>query len=146
MSHIDGLIVRELSSEEFPLILPLIEKQNAKIPPVELRRRLEQMRFHHYHCIAAFDGNRIVGVAGYWLGARFWCGEFLDADNVVVDESVRSRGVGKALMDWLEGKARELGCKLLVLDSYVTYARAHKFYFREGYEIVGYHFTKTLNP
>jgi GNAT superfamily N-acetyltransferase len=140
------LTVRELTPDEFPLILPLVEKQNPKIAPDELRRRLDQMRLHRYHCIAAFEGQRMVGVAGYWLGARLWCGEYLDADNVVVEESVRSRGVGKALMNWLEAKAAELGCRLLVLDSYVTYARAHKFYFREGYEITGYHFTKAIHP
>ena len=140
------IIIRELRFDEFPLIMPLVERHNAKVTPEELQRRLEIMKRHDYHCIAAFDGDRIVGVAGYWLGTRFWCGEYLDADNVIVDETLRSRGVGKALMDWLEAKAKELGCKLLVLDSYVTYVRAHKFYFREGYEITGYHFTKSMNP
>ena len=136
------ITVRELSVEEFPLILPLIEKHNSKIAPEELRRRLEVMSTHHYHCIAAFDGEQIVGVAGYWLGARFYCGEFMDVDNVVVDESLRSHGIGSLMMDWLEAKARELGCKVVVLDSYVTFAGAHRFYFRQGYEILGYHFKK----
>jgi hypothetical protein len=31
---------------------------------------------------------------------------------------------------------------VVALDSYVTYAGAHKFYFRRGYEIVGFHFIK----
>jgi len=48
------------------------------------------------------------------------------------------------MMDYLEDKARQLQCKLIVLDSYVTYAGAHKFYFRRGYEITGYHFTRAV--
>ena len=136
------IIVRELAIDELPRILPLIEKHNAKIEPAELRRRLELMIPQGYHCIAALDGDRIVGVAGYWLGARFYCGEYMDVDNVVVDESLRSRGIGLKLMDWLHAKAKELGCRVVMLDSYVTFARAHKFYFRQDYEIIGYHFSR----
>lgn len=139
---LDDITVRELALEELPLILPLIERHNAKIEPAELLRRLKVMVSHGYHGIAAFDGSRIVGVAGYWLGARFYCGEYMDVDNVVVDETLRSRGVGLMMMDWLHAKAREQGCKVVVLDSYVTYARAHKFYFRQDYEILGYHFSR----
>ena len=140
-----GPAIRELTPSEFPLILPLIEKHNAKIPPEELRRRLEEMMPKGYHCIAASGENgAIVGVAGYWLFSRFYSGLYMDVDNVVVDETRRSGGIGAAMMDWLEDQARSLGCKAVMLDSYVTLARAHKFYFRRGYEILGYHFRKEL--
>jgi len=140
----ESISVRELLEDELALILPLIEKHNFKIPPKELQRRLQLMMTHGYHCIAAFDAGRLVGVAGYWLGARFYCGEYMDVDNVVVDEALRSKGVGAKMMEWLEEKARSLGCKIVVLDSYVTFAGAHRFYFRQGYEILGFHFKKDL--
>ncbi len=136
--------IRELTVAEFPLILPLIEKHNAKIEPAELRRRLEAMIPHGYHCIAAFLGDQVVGVAGYWLGARFYCGEYMDVDNVVVAEDLRSQGIGDAMMRWLEAKAADLGCKVVALDSYVTFAGAHRFYFRRGYHILGFHFSKAV--
>ena len=138
------LIIRELSTEELPSILPLIEQHNAKQAPEELRRRLEVMIPLGYRCIAAFMGERMVGVAGFWVGAKFWCGEYLEPDNVFVLSELRSAGIGAKLMDYLEGKARTLGCKVIGLDSYVTYAGAHKFYFRRGYEIVGFHFTRPV--
>ena len=138
-------IIRDLTLSEFPLVLPLIIKHNTKIAPEELRRRLEEMIPKGYHCIAACDENgAIVGVAGYWLFSRFYSGLYMDVDNVVVDETLRSGGIGAAMMDWLEDHARQLGCKSVMLDSYVTLARAHKFYFRRGYEILGYHFRKEL--
>lgn len=139
------IIIRELAADELPLILPLIEKHNSKIGPAELRRRLDMMIPHGYHCIAAFDDGRVAGVAGYWLGARFYCGEYMDVDNVVVDESLRSRGIGLKMMDWLHAKARELGCRVVMLDSYVTLARAHKFYFLQDYEIIGFHFSRKVD-
>ncbi len=140
----EDIQIRELTAEELPLILPLIEKHNAKIAPEELRRRLEVMIPCGYHCIAAFLGGRIVGVAGYWLGARFYCGEYMDVDNVVVDETLRSQGIGALMMDWLHSKAAETGCKVVVLDSYTTYAGAHRFYFRLGYQILGFHFSREV--
>jgi GNAT superfamily N-acetyltransferase len=141
---IENTRIRELAREELPLILPLIEMHNPKIAPEELRSRLEAMIPHGYHCIAAFLEDRVVGVAGYWLGVRFWCGEYMDVDNVVVDETLRSRGIGDRLMTWLEAKAKELGCQCVVLDSYVSLDRAHRFYFRRGYHIPGFHFYKAL--
>ena len=136
------LTIRELSTEELPSILPLIEQHNPKLTPGELRRRLEAMIPHGYHCIAAFQRGHMVGVAGYWLGVKFWCGEYLEPDNVFVLPELRSAGIGAKLMDHLEDKAREMKCKIVALDSYVTYSGAHKFYFRRGYEITGYHFTR----
>jgi GNAT superfamily N-acetyltransferase len=144
MSESPPLTIRELTLEELPLILPLIEKHNATVAPEELCRRLGVMIPHGYHCIAAFIGERMVGVAGYWLGARFYCGEYMDVDNVVVDETLRSQGIGARLMDWLHAKAREKSCKIVVLDSYVTYEGAHRFYFREGYKILGFHFARDM--
>lgn len=138
------LNVRELSADEFPLILPLIEKHNATFPAEELRRRLEKMITRGYRCIGAFHNKKVVGVAGYWLITRFYSGDYMDVDNVVVDENLRSQGIGTALMDWLEKHANTLGCRSVMLDSYVTLSRAHRFYFRHGYEILGYHFRKIL--
>jgi GNAT superfamily N-acetyltransferase len=140
----ESIRVRELLKDELSLILPLIEKHNSKIPPGELQRRLNVMMTRDYHCIAAFEAEHLVGVAGYWFGARFYCGEYMDVDNFVVDEAFRSQGVGAKMMNYLEEKARSLGCKIVVLDTYVTYAGAHKFYFRQGYEILGFHFKKDL--
>lgn len=141
---LDNIAIRELAVDEFPLILPLIQQLNPKPAPEELRRRLSVMVPKGYHCIAAFDGERIVGAAGYWLVARFYCGEYMDVDNVCVDESLRSSGIGLKMMNWLHDKARALGFKSVMLDSYVTYAAAHRFYMRQGYEILGFHFKKTL--
>jgi GNAT superfamily N-acetyltransferase len=138
------ITIRELSAEELPSILPLIEQHNSKLTPEEVRRRFHAMLPHGYKCIGAFLEDRMVGVAGYWVGAKFWCGEFLEADNVYVLPELRSAGIGAKLMDYLEEKARQLRCKLVVLDSYVTYHGAHKFYIRRGYEITGYHFTRQV--
>lgn len=52
---------------------------------------------------------------------------------VVVDEEVRGRGIGRALLGYAENWARARGCKKVFLSSNVTRLETHKFYERAGY-------------
>ncbi len=72
-------------------------------------------------------------------GRRFY------VEDLVSDETQRSRGAGKRLLGWLENKARELGCGVMALDSGVHRHAAHRFYFREEMFISAYSFKKVLN-
>lgn len=138
------IVIRELSPDEFPTILPLIGQLNPAMEPREIERRLTAMLPLNYHCIGAYEEGVLVGVSGFWLGARFWSGEYIDIDNVIVNEAHRSKGIGEMMIAWLEDYGVKRGCKMAMLDCYVTKHAAHKFYMRLGYEILGYHFTKEL--
>jgi GNAT superfamily N-acetyltransferase len=94
-------------------------------------------------CVAV-DSERVVGVAVYRVAENTFSGVYLYVDDLVTDESERSKGVGRALMNHLDGVAREAGCETLVLDSGVQRARAHQFYFREGMHITSFNFKKPL--
>jgi GNAT superfamily N-acetyltransferase len=67
-------------------------------------------------------------------------------DDLVTAGARRSLGVGHALMQWLEQRARDLACVALVLDSGTQRTRAHRFYFREGLAVVCFNFSKDLAP
>lgn len=67
-------------------------------------------------------------------------GRTLYIDDLVTDETGRSHGYGKQLMDWLADYAKADGCKVLSLDSGVQRTRAHKFYFVQGLIISSFHF------
>ena len=140
----EELTIRLLRRAELARILPLIRELNPAIPEAVLAQRLEEMTQGGYQCVAALRNDRCIGVAGLWIGTRFWCGRYLDVDNVVVDPRYRSMGVGQRLTDWIERYARDQACAVLVLDAYVTNHRAHAFYKRNGFRIVGYHFVKNL--
>ncbi|MDD2749292.1 MULTISPECIES: GNAT family N-acetyltransferase [Acidithiobacillus] len=112
--------------------------------PAEPGSRLQDMVEQGYQCVAAFSDDDCVGVAGIWLGTRFWCGRYLDVDNVVVDPAYRGSGIGRQLMDWVEQYARQQGCKIMVLDAYVTNHSARRFYERMDYQVLGHHFVKSL--
>jgi GNAT superfamily N-acetyltransferase len=137
-------IIELKSAGEFSLAYPLLNQLNPTLSESEFNRRLKNMLARGYRCIAMVEDGKYLGVCGFWHGTRFWCGDYIDLDNVVVDEKLRSRNIGKKLLDWVEELARKLKCELLICDAYVTSNSAHRFYFREGYIIKGYHFIKPL--
>ncbi|MBU2787885.1 GNAT family N-acetyltransferase [Acidithiobacillus sp. VAN18-1] len=138
------LTIRMLTTEELSIVLPLVGILNPNVPPANLAQRLHEMENQGYQCAAAFIRDACVGVAGIWVGTRLWCGRYVDVDNVIVAEGYRDQGIGGQLLHWVEEHARQLGCEVAVLDSYVSNKQSHKFYFRKGYHIVGFHFVKNF--
>jgi GNAT superfamily N-acetyltransferase len=92
------------------------------------------------------DDGRVVAVAGYRVSTNLFCGRHLYVDDLVTAESARSKGHGKALLDWLRAQAVAEDCDVFHLDSGMQRKRAHQFYLREGLEIAGYHFSERLKP
>jgi hypothetical protein len=94
-------------------------------------------------CLAV-EGTDVAGVAVYRVYENTFVGTQLYVDDLVTDERRRSSGVGRALLGYLEQKARAAGVENLSLDSGTQRQQAHKFYFREGMVITAFHFGKKL--
>jgi len=138
--------IKEIKTDkEFAAILPLIQMQNPKITPAIFKKRLKAMRAAGYRCIAMMEDTKIMGIAGFWTSIKFWCGSYIEPDNVIVDETCRGKGIGQKLMKWIENEGKNLGCDMTLLYSYTNSHKTHAFYFREGFIIRGYGFTKDLN-
>lgn len=90
------------------------------------------------------DEGRCVGVAGWRIVANTNRLRMLYVDDLVTAAEARSTGVGRALLGYLEERARELGCNALHLDSGTHRLDAHRFYMRERMPIVAFHFAKEL--
>jgi GNAT superfamily N-acetyltransferase len=140
-----ALSIRELTTQkEWLSMHALIRQLNKDLNKKQFETVLIEMLDKGYRCVGAYEENTLIGVMGFWVGYRFWCGKYIDIDNAIIDKHSRSRGIGKKLLAWIEKEGRRLSCDMAVLDSYTTSAQAHRFYFREGYCILGYHFTKHL--
>ena len=94
-------------------------------------------------CVAT-EGDAVRGVAVYRINENTFEGLHLYVDDLVTDEKLRSRCVGHALMEHLQGLARAADCEACTLDSGTQRAQAHKFYFREGMVVSSFHFRKPL--
>ncbi len=90
--------------------------------------------------------REVVGVAVFRIHENTFDGVQMYVDDLVTDESQRSRGIGKALLRHLEDAARGAGCAKLNLDSGTQRQQAHRFYFREGMVVTSFHFAKPLQP
>lgn len=64
--------------------------------------------------------------------------------SVVVDEHARGSGVGRALVEAMCARARELGCARLALTTHLRRAEAHAFYERLGFEFTGRRYVRML--
>jgi GNAT superfamily N-acetyltransferase len=85
--------------------------------------------------LAAEIGGSVVGVAALHVIP------FLEYDEsrgrlvaLVVDDTVRGKGVGRELVAEVEREARRLGCRELELTSRRTRPEAHSFYRGLGYQ------------
>jgi GNAT superfamily N-acetyltransferase len=75
------------------------------------------------------DGGVVAGIA-----ALVWGGH-CELEAMWVDESLRHRGLARALMAGAEAEARRRGCRVITLHAYDLLVRG--FYERLGYETVG---------
>jgi GNAT superfamily N-acetyltransferase len=94
--------------------------------------------------LALSDDGVVRGVALYRYMNMLYCGRLLYVDDLVTDESVRSRGYGAQLVSRLKAEAAAHGCSEVQLISRVTREGAHRFYFREGFGIECFHFRARL--
>lgn len=99
-----------------------------------------------YRQFACLDSDeQCLGVVGVWLIPRVWCGLQVDIDNFVVDQAHQSKGIGKRLLNQCLDFAKAAGATIATLDTKCENTASHRFYYREGFEIRGYHFIKPLN-
>ena len=116
------------------------------VPRVEFLRTVRALQADGLQLACVREGGRVVAVAGYRISNNLFCGKHLYVDDLVTDESERSKGHGKVLLAWLRALAIENDCDVFHLDSGVQRKRAHQFYLREGLELSSYHFSERLKP
>jgi GNAT superfamily N-acetyltransferase len=98
-----------------------------------------------YGQVAVFHDDVCIGIAGFWIGTKVWCGTYLEIDNLVVAGKFRSLGAGKMIFDYLANKASNEECSMMALDSYTSNFKAHKFFYNEGFGPKGFHFIRILD-
>jgi GNAT superfamily N-acetyltransferase len=106
--------------------------------PDEVEQRLRGIEHNLEH--AVFVAQRANGNLAGWV--HVFVMRTVEADpraeigGLVVDESCRSRGVGRLLMEKAEQWTREHSCRAVGLRSNVIRERAHAFYERLGYKLI----------
>lgn len=129
-------------------MLAQIETIRFLYPKITLEKYesyLQEMVPHNYIQIAVFENEECLGLTGCWSGTKLWSGKYLEIDNFIVHPNHRKKGVGKLLTDYVNQKATNLECSMIVLDAFTGNFSAHRFYYNQGYEPKGFHFLKILD-
>ncbi len=140
------MILKELKSlEEMLEQLPILQELYPSLTLDAYRNDLiDMLPNNHYGQIAVFEGETCLGLTGYWIGTKLWCGKYLEIDNLIVSEKQRSTGVGKQMFDYLAAKAMQENCTMMALDSYTSNFKAHKFFYNQSFAPKGFHFIHVL--
>lgn len=135
----------ELSTKETMLEqLPIIQQLYPDFTLEKYESLLDEMLPIHYKQVIITENNETIGLSGFWIATKLWCGRYLELDNVIVHQNHRSKGIGKILTEYLVTKAIENNCTMAVLDAYTTNFAAQKFYMNHGFVPKGFHFIKYL--
>jgi GNAT superfamily N-acetyltransferase len=95
--------------------------------------------------VAELDGN-VVGLAHLQVNPAIeYERPAAKLAALVVDESRRGQGVGRALVEAMELEARSRGCELLYLTTSERRNDAHAFYERIGLEYTGRRYSRALS-
>ncbi|WP_282121710.1 GNAT family N-acetyltransferase [Algibacter mikhailovii] len=140
-----SIVFKIVEQEKIEEIIPLVQKLNGyKDPDDLLRERFLEMFTQNYECAGIYDSGTLVGVCGLWFCTRHYSGRSVEPDHVIIDEAYRNKGLGKQFFNWIYNYALSKDCETMELNTYVVNAESHKFYFNEGFKILGYHFLKKL--
>ena len=120
-----------------PVLLQLRPQYNKESLITQIRKQQANGFNIAYHVL---DGQ-VSCVAGFVITEKLAWEKNLYVDDLVSDNSLRSKGAGKAMIDWLKNHAREQGCTQLHLDSGMQRKDAHRFYDREGFHRSSLHFS-----
>jgi GNAT superfamily N-acetyltransferase len=125
--------------------LPVLRELRPHLTPASFAAVYQEGYPQGLRYLAAYDGDRCVGVAGWRVVATTAAIRKLYVDDLVTLASERSRGVGALMLTALLERATAFGCEVLDLDSGVQRGDAHRFYMREGFAISSFHFVRAVS-
>jgi GNAT superfamily N-acetyltransferase len=124
------ITVRRLEPHEWAGAFRLIVQLRPHLDAEEYLRRVRRQSHAGYELAGAFRDGVMIGVLGMRPVHTLMRGAHLHVDDIVIDESERKSGGGRALMDYAEADARARGMTAVFLD-----ARPSAIGF---YETIGY--------
>ncbi|HEV3081308.1 MAG TPA: GNAT family N-acetyltransferase [Gemmataceae bacterium] len=135
------LVLREGTNADVPALVRLVclafeEYRGWLDPPTGAHQETEE----HLAGKMARGGAVLATLAGADIGCVIYEREpdHLYASRLAVLPSSRRQGVGRALMDYVEDKARSLGLNRVRLGVRLALPRLHAYYEGSGYQAVEY--------
>jgi GNAT superfamily N-acetyltransferase len=130
-----GFTIRTAQKEDCPRMMELIQElAHFERAPHEVTVTMDEFvnaGFGNnpvWKAFVAVDGDKIVGLALYYIRYSTWKGCRLYLEDLIVTESYRGSGIGKQLFDRTIQEAQELGFSGMVWQVLDWNEPAIKFY------------------
>jgi GNAT superfamily N-acetyltransferase len=140
--------VREASGEDADALARLCTQLGYPAESKDMPVRLKKLAADsNARALVAVDAGGVIGLATVHLRDTMnHSTPIAQLTLLVVDERVRSHGVGRALVEHAERWARERGARRLVVTTALDRTGAHAFYERIGYTHTGRRYGRNFPP
>jgi GNAT superfamily N-acetyltransferase len=138
-------VLKPLSISDLDEIVAITSHLNPEAE-VDMVKTTHQAMFEYsnYYCFGYYDQEDLIAVCGLWKTIRVYSGLQFEIDHFVVNQNRQSEGMGKQFLLQIENWAKNEGAKTIELNTYTENKASHKFYHREDFKILGFHFQKYL--
>jgi GNAT superfamily N-acetyltransferase len=141
-----ALTIRDGLLEDGDAIARLLNQLGYPSEPDAVLSRLERLQIVGDRVVVAELDGMVVGLAQLHVSPVIeYERPAAKIGALVVDESHRGQGIGRALVEAMEDEARRRRCVMLFLTSSARRDDAHEFYRRVGLEETGVRFGKLLD-
>ncbi len=124
----------------------LLEQLGYSRPTEIIKEKLDKLISNPEDEVYVYqEGNKVLGfVTAHFSVQLAFTGDFCEIGYLIVDESVRNKGIGQKLEEYICNIAKERGCSRINVFSMVHRTDAHRFYERLGYSEIQKFFEKIL--
>lgn len=124
-------MIRPMQESDLARVRVLAEQLGYPVDEAELRKRFEGLT----GLFVAVEENQVVGWTHVRRVLTLTHGGGAEITALVVDETIRGRGIGKKLVRYVENWAAAEGLEKIVVRSQIKRERAHHFYLTQGYAL-----------
>ena len=135
-----------IPADAIETVVPLVKKMSKPhITEPLLLERFKEMVAQNYECVGVYDRGQLIGVSGLWFCTRHYSGRSVELDHVFIEDPYRNKGLGTQFINWMENYVKSKGYQAIELNAYIDNAPSQKFYEKDGFQKLGYHFVKKMN-
>jgi len=139
--------VRDANAADAPALAPLLGELGYPVAADALASRMRRMlgRDDQRILVAERDGATLGLLALHVFPVLAYDRDLAMIMALVVTESARGLGVGRALIEQAEAVGKSLGASRLMVTTHVRRADAHAFYERLGFEFTGRRYVRPIS-
>ena len=130
--------LREMTAEDIKELAELYKQfWNEESITEKMREKFTDLKTNdNYIYLSAFiQGNLVGSILGIVCESLYGeCEPFLVIEDFIVDENYRQQGIGSALIEELEERAKKQGCTHIILVTEKERKGAIRFYETAGYK------------